>query len=350
MADVKPIVRNDIEANINKTREIKKSSLNTYLSALKTLKRKIEPKEQVSLNNTQFLQDFDKVMDVINKEAKITSKKNKLTAVLVALNSDDPKNQDLIDKFGKQLKDLGEKYLAFLKQQTKTEAQKTNWLNYDELINVVNKIMAEVKLREITKKQDLSNKEFDTLQQLLILRTYIAFPLRNDFADMKVMTLADFNKLSKKEQDEKNYLVLSPKNKKQFHINQFKNKKFIGSKVLDVPNKLNRVINLWLKHNKSGWYLVKSDKKEPMNPNGITKFLNKIFLKNSGKKISTSMIRHIVISHLLKDEPTLKQREAEKLKIENTFLHSKEINDLYRKVDREGGEDVEDTEGDAVET
>ena len=334
--------KHDIESNIKKSRNIKASSLNTYLSALKTLKKKIEPDAQVVLNNTKFLQDFDKVMDVINKENKITSKKNKLTAVLVALNSDNPKNQDLVDKFGKELKDLGEKYLAFLKQQTKTEAQKNNWLDYDELIKVINKIMSEVKFREITKKKELSNKEFDVLQQLLILRTYIAFPLRNDFADMKILSSKDFKAMDKDKQDENNYLILRSNNKKQFHINQFKNKKFLGSKILDIPTKLNRVINLWLKHNDSGWYLVKNDRKTPMNPNGITKYLNKIFLKHSKKKISTSMIRHIVISHLLKDEPTLKQKEEEKNKIENTFLHSKEINDLYRKVDREGGDDVDE--------
>ena len=247
----------------------------------------------------------------------------------------------MIDKYGKQLKELGEKYMAFLKQQSKTETQRKNWLSYNELINVVNKIMSEVKHREITKKTELSNKDFDVLQQLLILRTYVAFPLRNDFADMKILTQKEFKEMTEEAQDGKNYLIIKPNNKKQFHINQFKNSKFIGSKILDVPTKLNRVINLWLKHNDSGYYLVKSDKTSPMNPNGITKFLNKIFLKYTSKKISTSMIRHIVISHLLKDEPTIADKEIEKKKIEDTFLHSKEINDLYRKVDREDGDNIE---------
>jgi hypothetical protein len=333
-------IEKNIENNIKTTREIKKSSLMTYLSALKTIKKKLEPGEPVSLDNTDFIQDFDKVMTHINLETKITSKKNKLTAILVALNSDTPKNQPLIDKYGKELKDLGEKYMTFLKNQTKTDAQKKNWLSYEELVTIVNKIMAEVKFREITKKAELSNKEFDILQQLLVLRTYLAFPLRNDFADMKVMTSKAFKGLSDKDKDEINFLIISPNNKKSFHINQFKNKKFIGSKILEVPSKLNRVINLWLKHNKSGWYLVKTDRKEPMNPNSITKFLNKIFLKYSNKKISTSMIRHIVISHLLKDEPTIKEQDKEKENIENTFLHTKEMNQLYRKVDREDGSDL----------
>jgi len=102
---------------------------------------------------------------------------------------------------------------------------------------------------------------------------------------------------------------------------------------MDIPKNLNRIINLWLKHNKSGWYLVKTDRETPMNPNTITKFLNKIFQKHTGKKISTSMLRHIMISHHLKNTKSIKQEEDEAKQIENKFLHSKGINQLYRKIE-----------------
>ena len=332
----------NIEENIRKSRTIKKSSLNTYLSALKTLKKKIEPNEPITLLNTNFLKNYDDVMIHINKEPKITSQKNKLTAILVALNGDDPKPQKLIDKYGKTLKELSDKYVAFLQKQKKTDTQKINWIEYDELIGVINDIMTEVKLRKISSKKELTTKEYDILQQLLILRTYIAFPLRNDFADMKILTIKQYNELEKEEKDNHNYLILNPRNKKEFRINQFKNQKYIGSKILEIPQKLNRVINLWLKHNKSGWYLTKCDRKTPMSPNGITKYLNKIFQKHTKKKISTSMIRHIVISNMLKDEPSLAQKEEKNKQIEDTFLHTNEMNQLYRKIDREGGNDIDE--------
>lgn len=330
-----------LETQITKSRTIKNSSLNTYLSSLKTLKKKIEPTENTTLTDTKFLHDYDKVINSI-KDDKLTSKKNKLTSILVALNSDDPKNTELIDKYQKELKDLSDKYMVFLKQQKKTETQSKNWLSYDDLIKVINNVMSEVKLRQIMKKEELTNKEFDILQELLILRTYIAFPLRNDFADMKILSLKEYKKIDDTVKNNNNYMVLSPNNKKSFYINQFKNEKFLGAKILEIPQKLNRVINLWLKFNKSGFYLVKTDRKTPMNPNGITKFLNKIFIKYCKKKISTSMIRHIVISNMLKDEPTIQEKDEEKKEIENTFLHTKEMNDLYRKVDREGGEDIDE--------
>lgn len=326
----------DLKERIKKSRNIKNTSLNTYMSSLKKLKKTIDPENPI-LTDTKFLQNYNKTMDAINKEHKITSKKNKLTSILVALNSDTPKNTDLIDKYNTELKTLGEKYLSFLRQQIKTDTQKKNWLNYDELISIVNKVMSYVKTRGIHKKIEgdkLTEKEFDILQQYVILRTYLTFPLRNDFADMRVLKLKEYKELQDEEKEDKNYLVLLHNNKKRFYINQFKNKKFIGSKVLDIPLELSRVISLWLKFNKSGYYLVKKNRKTPMSPNAITKFLNKIFVKYAnGKKISSSMIRHIVISHRLKDEKTIKEKEEEEKKIENTFFHSKALNDLYRKID-----------------
>jgi hypothetical protein len=308
------------------------------MSALKKIRKKIITDKPLNgeIMSTDFLQDYDKVMNVVNEEKKITSKKNKLTAILVALNADNPKNTELIDKYGNDLKSLSEKYLSFLKTQKKTETQEKNWIEYKDLIKIINKVMRQVREKELTKKKEgdeLTNKEFDLLQQYVILRTYIEFPLRNDFADMRVMKNEEFERLPKSETEKNNYLVVYSNTKKEFHINQFKNQKYIGSKVLKIPNPLNRVINLWLKHNKSGYYLVKTDRKTPMSPNGITKFLNKIFLKYTGKKISTSMIRHIVISKTLKGEKTIKQKEEEAKKIEDKFFHSKNVNQLYRKVD-----------------
>ena len=323
-----------LEQAIAASRNIKPASLKTYLSALIQLKRKIEPNEISRLIDTSFLSDFDNVMKVIDSENKITSKKNKLTAILVALKSDENKDDDLIKKYTDVLKDYGEKYTHFLKKQEKTDTQNANWISYDELIGVANRLMEDVKHYNLKAKETLTKKECDMLQQLVVIRTYIAFPLRNDFADMRVVTGAEYKDLGADAKITTNYLVIYPHNKKQFHINQYKNERYLGAKTLDVKSDLNRIINLWLKFNKSGFYLIRCDNKTAMNPNGITKYLNKIFAKFSGKKISTSMIRHIIISHELEGQRTIAEEDARAKKIQNTFLHSKEVNDLYRKVDK----------------
>lgn len=319
-----------LKNKIHKSREIKDASLNTYLSALKKIKNKVDG--TTTLDNTDFLQDYDKIMNIITQENKLTSKKNKLTAVLVALNSDDPKNNQLLKKYGDKLKEYGEQYLSLMKSQTKDKKQSKNWLEYSELIDVANKLTKEVKHQNIGKTDTLKKKELDILQQLLIVRTYLTFPLRNDFADMKVISLKELKKISKEDIDKNNYLVILSNNKKEFHINQYKNNKKWGNKIYDIPSPLNRIINVWLKYNKTGYFLIKQNL-EPMNPNSITKFLNKIFKKYSDKKISTSMIRHIIISHNLEGEETLKEKDDKEKKMEDKFLNSSATQHLiYRKV------------------
>lgn len=318
-----------IEDNIIiKRPNIKQSSLKTYIVSLKCLRKSIDGKSD--LNNTDFLQDFNKVMDTI-KGMKITSKKNRITAILVSLTADSPLNNDLIDKYQLKLKELNDEYSAFLKTQKKTETQENNWLNYEDLVMVYNDIMKNVKLKKLTSQSELKDKDFDTLQQLLILRTYLDFPLRNDFADMKIIENTQLKEL--KDEDDNNYLAILPRNKKQFILNDFKNKKLIGRKRLDITPSLNKIINIWLKFNKSGYYLVKKDRKTAMNPNNITKYLNKLFVSKTGKKIGSSLIRHIVISKISENQPTIIEEEAKEKEIENKFLHSSNMNKLYRKID-----------------
>lgn len=318
-----------IEENIILNRpNVKQSSLNTYLISLKNLRKKIDGKTE--LDDTEFLNDFDKISDIL-KDEKLTTQKNRITSILVALGANDKKNDSLIDKYQKKLKNLNDEYSAFLKTQKKTDTQEKNWLDYEDLVDIFNDVMKDVKRDKITKKEKLDVKEFDLLQQLVILRTYLDFPLRNDFADMKIIDSKEYKNLDS--DDENNYLALLGKNKKVFILNDFKNKNRIGRKELQITPSLNKIINIWLKHNKSGWYLVKTDRKTPMNPNNITKFLNKIFMKKANKKIGSSLIRHIVISKITEGTPTIKEEEEKQKEIENKFLHSGEMNKLYRKVD-----------------
>lgn len=309
-----------LKADILKSRDIKPISLKNYLSPIKQLSRRIRGKE---FKNVEFLADYDKVMVELDK-LKETTKKNYLTAIVVALKAYDDDYKEAIERYSKTLTDVSEKYQDSLKNQEKTETQTKNWMDYAELITVKNKL-----------KRDYQNRgTFETLQKYLMLLTYIHHPLRNDYADMKVMKLADYNKLSSEEQNKFNYLILSPSNMKDFYINQYKNRKRLGCRMIPIENReLKRVIGKWLKVNKSGWFFVRAnDISKPQNPNGTTKYLNTIF-KPYGKKISSSMIRHIVISHDTKGDKTIKELEEKEKKIENKFLHSGKMNKTYRKID-----------------
>jgi site-specific recombinase XerD len=303
--------------------KLKDTSIKTYIVSLKLLKKQIGNDKEGCYN---FLNDYEKVIKHLENN-KITTQKNKLTAIIVFLKAINA-NDNLVKKYTDKLEELGKTYNDFLKTQEKTETQKNNWIEYEELVKLANKLMLEVKNNGYKNKTELNNKEFNLLKKLIIIKTYINYPIRNDFSDMKIIKKKDINK----HDNNNNYLVIDGKNK-EFHINSYKNKDRLGSKIYKIDNTLNRLINLWLKFNKSGYYLVQYDRKKPMTPNNITKFLNSIFKKEFNKKISTSMLRHITISHLLKNKPSIKEEEEKNKAIEDKFLHSKGINDIYRKID-----------------
>jgi hypothetical protein len=289
-------------------RGIRESSCRTYISALKKVYAATGADGKIE--NWKWLKDYSKVMEAIEKQEKLTSKKNKLTAVLVALSVQKKKDTQLIDRYQKKLAKWNDQYMDELERQKKTKTQRDNWLSYKELVKTSNELMEKVK--EFKTEKKLTRKEFDILQQLVVIRTYLEFPLRNDFADMPVIKKIDYNKLSD-DQKKHNYLLIGADGKKAFILTQYKNSKFLGEKRFDVPKPLNSIINLWLKHNTSGWFLVQiRTPTKAMNPNLLTKYLNKIF-KKYNKKISSSMIRHIVISHQMKDEPTIKEKQQKEI-------------------------------------
>ena len=323
-------LRDQIKAN----RTIKDNSLDTYMLALRKVYEAVEGEKIDELESNDFLKKYDDVMSYINNLPKLTSKKNKLTAVIVGLSTDKKDNSNLIDKYINDLSKFNEQYLSEMTKQKKSATQEANWMDYEDVIKIQNKIKREIVHQQFLKNKELTNPEFDLLQQYVLLSTYIEHPLRNDFADMQVIKHTAYKALDDDVKYENNYLVLGPKNIKKFHINNYKNVRSLGSKVFNISPKLNRLINVWLKYNTSGFYLVKSDRVKPLNSNDLTKYFNRLFKKQAnGQKISSSMMRHIIISHELKDTPTLKQKEAKDKVTENKYLHSASMNQLYRKVD-----------------
>ena len=77
-----------------------------------------------------------------------------------------------------------------------------------------------------------------------------------------------------------------------------------------------------------------TDGRTPLSANGITKIMNSIFSEFAdGKKISTSMLRHIQISEDLRYEPTIAEQKAKAKRIEDKYNHTSMTNQTYRKIE-----------------
>ena len=169
-----------------------------------------------------------------------------------------------------------------------------------------------------------------------MLKTHLEFPFRNDLSEVKNIDIEKYDKLTDIEQHKNNWLIKYPKNKMVFVLNNFKNAKKIGSKNYNVPKNLVNLYKIWFKFNTTDNFLVsKRNRTDPINANTQTKYFNSLFHKYyPDKNISSSLIRHIVISHFSENDATIEELEKKAKEIENKYMHSQSMNQLYRKIDK----------------
>jgi hypothetical protein len=101
---------------------------------------------------------------------------------------------------------------------------------------------------------------------------------------------ADWNmKLKNYDEEKDNYVDVK---NSQFVFNSYKTAKVYGKTKVDIPKPLKLILNKWLKLNDTD-YLLFDANKNPLSSSQIAHRLNEIF----GRKISTSMLRHIFLTH-----------------------------------------------------
>jgi ribosomal protein S17E len=307
--------------------KLKINSIQTYITNLYKICRELEgkPKKYCDLGDLSFLNNFDAVMKTI-KDETLNTRKNRLIAIVVSLKAIEG-DKELIEKYSEQMTKLAEESEERVKRQKLTDKQRENWVSYDELIALTEKLFDEIKKEEILKKEKLTRGEYTLLQDYILLRTYLTFTWRNDFADMKVI------KSERQDDNKENFLLIKKGVPDKFILNQYKTDSRYGKKSVKIPSSLSKVIKKFLKFNKSGYFLTLQDGIRPINSNGITKALNRLFEKHLGKTIGSSLLRHIVISHFRQNDPTIKQMEEKNKEIEDKFMHSASMNDQYRKID-----------------
>ena len=316
-----------LKNKIRESRNIKEKSLNAYMISLRKLHDKIKPNEEFG-GNLDFLKSKEKVISVLD-DMKLSTRKNYIAAIIVALNTDKEKYENEIKTYRTELDEVAKEYKNGQEEQQKTEKEAENWVSLKKLRKVLSKYKKEIMERGILKKNkdELTNKEFQLLQMWVLGNLYVMDdnpPLRNDYI-MKVITKSEYDKLTDKQKEEQNYLVVQSRNKKFFSLGEYKTAKKYGTKKMEISSKINSLLNIWLSFNKSG-YLFLNSKKEPISANGLTKLLNKTFEPTGKSNISSTMLRHIFISEKI-GGPTLKEKQE----LADKMGHSVNQQELYKK-------------------
>mgnify|MGYP003673806744 CR=1 FL=1 len=314
-----------LKKEIGEKRKLRPSSINAYVSNLNKLHKLMFDEDEIK--ELDFLKDKKGVMKTI-EDKKLSTRKTYLAAIVVALMAFD-KDEKLINYYRDEMEALAKQFNSDMEEQKKSNTQDKNWVSLAALRKVIRKYRNELNEKGIFKKEydDLTNKEFDLLQKWIVASLYILDdnpPLRNNYI-MKVITNKEYDSLSEKEKEERNYTVIKSRNNKFFSLGNYKTSGKYGTKTIPVGKKLNSALNIWLKFNKTGDLLLNS-KREAMTANGLTKFLQKTFAP-TGKNISSSLIRHIFISEKFPAQNKEKEEVAAKM------LHSSGQQTLYSKSD-----------------
>ena len=282
----------DTTAEIQKLKpNLKINSITQYETHLKKLKKIFDS------DTFDFLSKPDDVMDKLS-ERHYTSQRNTLNAVIIllmALNHDEKYNE-LIEEYQKLRDQRNAQYVEDQQSGKISEKQSANFVELKEVAKMMDEMAKEIK--PLKHKTSLSGKEHELVTVYTMFNILTRIPLRNDLSGMKIITKANYKKLSDDDKKSTNYLV-NEKTSMFFVLNEYKTSKKYGEKKIDIPKDLEKIIRAYLKitGTKKGDDLFVNSQGNSITRNGISQMLLKTSKSRMGKNISTTMLRKIVASH-----------------------------------------------------
>ena len=272
---------------------LSQSSINLYLRNLKKLNGGND------FSSLTFLKDVNATLEKIN-DLKDNTRRQYLISIVSSLNSFGDKYKTLANKYYKVMIETAKKISATPTIEP-SEAQKENWIEWKDVLEVYSNLKNHLMLG--VRKQ--TEAQYNKLLDFVVLSLFVLTPPRRNLDYLK-MDIGFKNTTDKS----RNYF--DPKSNK-FIFNVYKTDNKYGEQVIDVPQELLEVLELYMrfhplikKKNTENVPLLVNYSGTPFKAqNAITRILNKIFKKN----ISSSMLRHIFLSSKYGDQ--LKEREKD---------------------------------------
>lgn len=311
----------DLYTLLKQYKDIKDCSIRAYEIRLRKLN---DDKEILDLNFID--RPTQEIIDKINELENENTKKNTYIALLVFIDCYLKHVEDqietvesisintfkswgaghlnydiIIDKLKKQHINYKNKKDIFNKivynSQKKIEAnkgtmnskEKENWVSKEDLMKVYSAYKEEVYNTDFNKKFSATKRVL--LENYLITALYLFINPRR--LDYNVFIIKDI----KDRQPKMNYLVDDKQSGRYFIISEYKTSKCYGDDIIIVPDEVNDVLDIYLKHlnKRDPQPLFFNNRGEPQNKNGLGKYISRAF-SPTGKKITLNLIRKIIIS------------------------------------------------------
>jgi len=287
-----------LSKQLMETKKVAESTASAYVKSLYLLNGK------VPFKNLSFLKKTADIDAIIAPYAENTQKAlySTITSVLSLVKDQTGYKKVYQHYYDKMMGKATQMKEAGAESSTKTEKQKDNWAEWKDVEAVQKHLIEEVE--KFKGNKNITPEQFNTLLNLVVLSLYTEIqPRRNqDYLDMSVVK-ATHNKVSADALPKySNYLTIDKNTPKEFIFNKYKTAKKYGQQKMELTPGLVSVLSTYLKFhplargNKSRAtmfkFLVLADGTPLTATNAITRILNRIF----GKKIGSSMLRHIFLS------------------------------------------------------
>ena len=240
---------------------LSENSLNTYVSVLTNMHKKIFIGKEFSI------EDFADAQYVLANMVEMTptTRKTKLSAIKTIM------EQPLYDE--QMAKDTEETKKTTMKQE-KTEKDIANAVEQDEIQKLYDELKFEAD--HLYKKDHHTIPELQQIQSFIIIAIYHLIPPRRSL-DYTAFKLKDIDK------NVDNYME-----KDEFVFNTYKTAKTYKEQRVKIPVQLKNIIKKWEKVNPTNFLLFDNNMNTLSSPK-MTQRLNALF---KGRKVSINSLRH----------------------------------------------------------
>lgn len=264
------------------------SSLKTYSSILSNLHKKVFDSSKEEKLDTDKFEDTDTILKYL-EDLPFNRRKTILSALVVITDKKEYRENMLSDI---------QAYNTDIKKQVKTETQKENWIDSDELTTIYADLKKNADL--LYKKSHLAKADYQQIQNYVLISLLGGFYI----APRRSLDYSSPFKIKNIDKENDNYLE-----KNSMVFNRFKTAKTYGEQKVQLPTALKTILNKWIKINPTE-YLFFDSNMNPLTSVKITQRLNKIF----GKKASINALRHSYLSTKYADTIKTNNAMAEDLK------------------------------------
>ena len=270
---------------------LSQSSIKNYIRNLEILN------EDKPLKNLNFLKSKEKIMNMIQDKKPNTQRSYLISIVSVLKYFDNPQLKKTFEFYYDKMMEMNKELKAQESQNIKSETQEKNWITKEEINDKLNELVDKVK----SYKKSITEKQYYEVLKMIVLSLYVLQPPRRN-ADYQFMIIVKDDPT----EDKINFLVYD---NQEFWFRRFKTSKTeLKDKdelIIPISDELMENIKLYfnfhplIKNKKiqnfkdEVPFLVNFQGEPLLSVNSITYILNKIF----GKKIGSSMLRHLYLSH-----------------------------------------------------